>query len=106
MSAPLVYNNSVAQLYGAKIRPFSLRVQHPRVGHVNEQGITLLQPDPSALLGAVHVIAGIVPAHGAACLHQHRSLAVLFDALVVHILDELRVAHVHRWHTNLNAVLR
>lgn len=98
-------SNSVAQFYGTEIRPFSLRVQHPSVGHVDEQGVSLVQPDPSALLGAVHVVAGVVPAHGAARLHQHGRLAVLFDALTVDVLDELRVADVRRRDARLHCVL-
>ncbi|TNN79056.1 hypothetical protein EYF80_010735 [Liparis tanakae] len=96
----------VPQLYGTKISPLSLRVQHPSVGHVDVQGVPLFQPDPSALLGAVHVIGRDVPAHGAARLHQHHGLAVLFDALVVDVLDELGVAHVHRGQPGRTAFLR
>lgn len=103
MSAPRV--NSVPQLYGPEICPFALWVQHPSVGHIDKQGVALLQADPSALLGTVHVVTGVVPAHGAARLHQQHSLAVLFDALVEDVLDQLCVADVHRRDSDLNAVL-
>lgn len=91
---PKCVYSSVTQLHRPKVRPLSLRVQHPRVGHVDKQGVAVLQPDASALLGAVHVVGGVVPAHGAARLHEHHRLAV-FDALVVDVLDELGVANIH-----------
>lgn len=104
MSAPHVLI-SVTQLYGPKIRPFSLLVQHPSIGHIDKQGISLIQANASALLGAVHVVACDVPAHGAARLYQNYSLAVLFDTLVVDILDKLGVANIHWLDPNLSAVL-
>lgn len=104
-SAPPVGKRSVAQLYDPEVRPLSLRVQHPGVGHVDKQGVALLQPNPPALLGAVHVVAGDVPAHGAARLHDHHRLAVLFDALVGDVLDELGVAHIHWWDSALTGIL-
>lgn len=100
---PKCVSISVTQFYSPKIRPFSLGVQHPSIGHIDKQGVSVLQPDASALLGAVHVISRVVPAHGASGLHEHHSLAV-FDALVIDVLDELGVANIHLRGPGLTAV--
>jgi len=94
---------SVTQLYGPKIRPICRLVQHPSIGHFDKQGISLDQAHPLTLLGAVHVIARVIKAHGAARLHQWCNHAVLFNALVVDILDELDVANIHWGDPSLTA---
>lgn len=85
---------SFADPESAKVASLGLGVEHPWVGHADEQSVSGPQREHAALLLTAHVIVSSPPHACAARLHQHRRAGrgALRESLLMNVLNELHAA--------------